>query len=59
MLADAAYPNNDCIIALFKNPPNGLMSFLEQLFNDLLSPPRTSIEWGYKEVVNNWAFVDF
>ena len=59
MLADTAYPNNDCVIALFKNPPNGLMSALEELFNDLLSPPRASIEWGYKEVVTNCAFVDY
>ena len=59
ILADSAYPTNDCIIALYKNPPNGQMPVLHLIFNPFLSPERTGIEWGYKEVVTTWAFLNF
>lgn len=59
LLADSAYPTNDVIIALFKRPPNGVLHWAFQLFNSTVSPPRSCVEWGYKQVVGLWAFVDF
>jgi hypothetical protein len=59
ILADSAYPNNDCIIALYKKPPNAPMPPLYQLFNSSVSKERVAVEWGYARIVNLWAFIDF
>jgi len=59
MVADTAYPNNDVISAMYRRPRNERLQYLNQLFNQILSPERVTVEWGYEKIVDLWAFVDY
>ena len=59
MVADSAYPNNDVVTLLYKKPRYGELAEHQRVLNSLLSPPRTSVEWGYLKIVTLWAFLDF
>jgi hypothetical protein len=60
LLADSAYGNNDVVIALYKRRPGEPhLPVVRRLFNSLLSPIRTEVEWGYEKIVKDWAMIDF
>jgi hypothetical protein len=53
---DAAYPNRGYLISGYKGEN---LSPEEMQFNMLMSKCRESVEWGFKELAVNWAFLDF
>ena len=56
LYGDPAYPQSLWIFGGFRNPPAGSV---EALWNTEMSKVREVVEWGFKEVVGNWRFVDF
>jgi hypothetical protein len=55
-LGELAYSTNDVMISTHKGrqlPPASVV------FNAVMCPIHTSVEWGYEKVVRYWAFLDF
>ena len=55
-LGDAAYPNNDVMVSIYKG-----INIIDEAaaFNAVMSPIQTSVEWGFEKIVKYWAFLDF
>lgn len=53
---DSAYPNTAAMISMFRD-----RNFSEwaTTFNKVLATVRISVEWGYTQVCNNFAYVDW
>ena len=52
---DSAYP----ISAQVQRPFRGHLTQQQQQFNTAMSGVRQCVEWGFKDVITNWAFLDF
>ena len=52
---DPAYPDSQWIMGGFVSPANEY----EKMFNTEMSTVRMVVEWGFKEVVNQFRFLDF
>ncbi len=51
-----AYPNNDVMVSIYKGrwlPADA------EVFNRVMCPIRTCVEWRCEKIVRYWAFVDF
>ena len=53
---DLAYPRSVYLLGGFQNVEGGCD---EALYNRLLSSVRTTVEWGFSELVDQWKFLDF
>lgn len=52
---DPAYPTREHLISPFKGANlNGIEDF-----NFQMSQVRQCVEWGFRDIVANWSFVDF
>ena len=56
LYGDPAYPVRRHIIAPFRGAQ---LSLAEQSFNKDMSAVRTSVEWGYGNIIKYFAFLDF
>ena len=54
MYGDSAYTLSPVLLAPYRNAQG-----VQQIFNSRMSKIRSSVEWGFKEVVSQFAFVDF
>jgi hypothetical protein len=52
---DPAYPDSQWIMGGFANPETPY----EKTFNKEMSAVRMVVEWGFKEIVNQFRFLDF
>jgi hypothetical protein len=53
---DPAYPQSGYIFGGFRNPADGS---IEAEFNTTMSSVRESVEWGFKDVISQFRFLDF
>jgi hypothetical protein len=53
---DPAYPIRGYMLSGYKGSN---LSEAQKLFNSQMSKVRESVEWGFKIIITNWAFLDF
>lgn len=58
LYGDPAYPISNYIEGPFRESAVGLTD-VEKLFNEDMSSVRIAVEWGFGEVVQQFAFLDF
>jgi len=56
LYGDPAYPQSNYIFGGFRNPPPGSD---EAKWNTHMSKVRECVEWGFKEIITQWAYLDF
>lgn len=56
LYSDLAYPFSNWLMKGFVNPPRGS---LQARFNTLMSSCRVAVEWGFKNILQLWQFLDF
>ena len=56
LYGDPAYPQSTHILGPFINPPGGSIN---ALWNSTMSRVRIVVEWGFKEVISSWRYLDF
>ncbi|MGH7974246.1 MAG: transposase family protein [bacterium] len=56
LYGDPAYPNSPYIIGRFRHARPGTN---EAAWNTNMSKVREVVEWGFKDIIQQWAFVDF
>ena len=56
LYGDPAYPQSMYIFGGYNNPAAGSP---EADWNTRMSKVREAVEWGFKEIVNRWRFLDF
>jgi hypothetical protein len=52
---DPAYPQRRWFFGGYQNPP----LTIECLFNHAMSGVRKTVEWGFKEVITQFSYLDF
>lgn len=53
---DPAYPQSAYIFSGYRNPREGS---IEANFNTIMSSVRETVEWGFKDVISQFRFLDF
>ena len=56
IFGDAAYPQSAYLIGGFLYPPPNSD---KAAWNTVLSKVRICVEWGFKEIVKDWCYLDF
>ena len=56
LYGDPAYPQSQYLFGGFPHPRAGS---IEALWNTLMSKVREVVEWGYKQIITNWSYLDF
>ena len=56
MYGDLAYAQSIYLLGGFQKPPAGSD---KALFNRQMSAVRITVEWGFRDVVEKWKFLDF
>ena len=56
IFGDSAYPINDFILRMNKGPG---LSREQVAFNTEMSKHRVTVEWGYRDIIENFKFVDY
>jgi hypothetical protein len=56
LYGDPAYPQSQYIYGGFHNPPTASQ---EAQWNTAMSKVREAVEWGFKEILMQWAFLEF
>ena len=56
MYGDLAYAQSIYLLCGFQKPPTGS---IKALFNRQMSSVQITVEWGFRDVVEKWKFLDF